>query len=96
MAQIPTRAELEQEIISRARQDPAFRQALLADPKQALARHFSIALAAGISLQVHEEDRTHLHLVLPAADDLAEGDLDRIAGGGADGGSFWGISSHFV
>lgn len=54
------------QVISRAWQDPAFKQKLLSDPHSALAEE-GIQVPAGTNVQVHENTANTTHLVLPQA-----------------------------
>jgi Nitrile hydratase, alpha chain len=52
-------------VISRAWQDPAFKQQLLTDPNAALAQE-GITVPSGLKVQVHENSAGVQHIVLPA------------------------------
>ena len=56
---------LKQQIISKAMKDEAFRQKLFSNPRTTLERELGITLPQGVSVQVHEDTPTILHLVLP-------------------------------
>jgi Nitrile hydratase, alpha chain len=56
---------LQQQITARAMKDDAFRQELLANPKAVLHHELGMTLPPGVSIQVHEDTPTILHLVLP-------------------------------
>jgi len=59
------RRALETKLVERARTDPAFRKALLANPRAVLENELGGKLPEGISIEVHEETVNTLHLVLP-------------------------------
>jgi len=54
-----------QQVMVRAMKDDAFRQEVLANPTTVLGRELGITLPPGVSVQVHEDTPTILHLVLP-------------------------------
>jgi hypothetical protein len=78
---------MQQEIINRASHDTAFRQALLDNPKEAIANFLGVALPPGMNITVLEEKPGHHVLVLPPAPPavdtlpLAELDLALVGGG---------------
>ena len=82
------RQALENELIRRAQQDPAFRAELLRNPAKVLARASGGPLPPGVQVVVHEETPTIIHLVLPPnpterpSGELADNDLEQVAGGG--------------
>lgn len=82
---IPTRAELDTMIRERLADDPGFRDVLLADPRAAVSSLVGVDLPDLVTVSVHEESLTNIHVVLPAArgaGELAEDDLELVAGGG--------------
>lgn len=70
-------------LTAKAPAEPAFRQALLKNPKAAVEKEFGVALPAGRKLKVVEENATTNYLVLPAtsSDELSEAELEAVAGG---------------
>ena len=60
-----TQDAIEQEIINRASHDAAFRQALLDDPKTAVADLLGVALPPGMQITVLEQQLGEHILVLP-------------------------------
>jgi hypothetical protein len=76
---------LNQQIAARAQQDPAYRQALLADPRAALEQAFGHELPANLRVQVIEQAPDTIYLMLPperqASGELSEAELDAVAGG---------------
>lgn len=74
--------EFEQQIISKAQADEEFKQALLADPRAALAQ-MGVILPDGLELKVVEEAPSVMYLVLPCdPSHLSDDQLDEITGGG--------------
>jgi hypothetical protein len=68
------------QLLARAMKDEAFRQALLTNPKTLLEREMGITLPPGVTIAVHEETSTTIHLVLPprplGAVEVPDADLD--------------------
>lgn len=83
---VPTRIELDQLIRDRLAADPDFRATLLADPRAAVATLIGMKLPDLVTVEVHEETLTHIHLVIaatPTRGEIADEDLELVAGGGA-------------
>ena len=82
---------VQEQVIARAMKDPAFRQALLSNPRDILAREYHVYLAEEISIRVLEEPPNTFTLVLPAVEEalleLSDADLDAVSGGQSYGGS---------
>jgi hypothetical protein len=81
---IPTRAELDGLIRNRLADDPGFHDALLADPRAAVAELVGIPIPGGVTIEAHEESLSHLHLVIPAkasTGEIADEELELVAGG---------------
>lgn len=75
------------DIARKAATDNAFRSQLLSDPKGAIAKEFGTKLPETVTVQVHENTETLLHLVLDTPVDLATSrrltgqELQQVAGG---------------
>jgi Nitrile hydratase, alpha chain len=72
------------QLVARAWADPAFKQRLIADPAAVLKEN-GLLVPAGIKIIVVENTNKVLHLTLPlppAAEELSEEELHRVAGGG--------------
>ena len=72
-------------ITAKAMRDEAFRQRLLRNPKGAL-QEIGAAVPPGITVHVHEETDTDLHIIIPGAapggmHELSESDLETVVGG---------------
>ena len=80
-----TKQEIEARIIEKATQEPAFRQRLLADPKQAISQFLGTPLPKDIKFTVIEETQGHHILVLPPAPISVEAFPPRCAGIGVGG-----------
>lgn len=81
----PTRAELDNLIRERLATDPGFHETLLADPRAAVSALIGITLPDFVTVEVHEESLSHVHLVIPAqksAEEIGNEDLELVAGGG--------------
>jgi len=82
-----TRQDFETEIIKKAWEDNNFRQELLDNPKAVLSKMYDITLPEDLTLEVHVESPTTMHLILPAKpssdkdNELSDSDLDTVAGG---------------
>ena len=63
--QAPTRRDLETKLIEKAWKNPAFKKALLSDPKGMLERHTGQKLPPQVKIFIHEEDANALHLSIP-------------------------------
>ena len=76
-----TAAELEKTILAKAEDDTEFRAQLLRDPRGAIESATGVAIPEGFSINVHEENSTDFHLVLPASSRLSEQDLGQLSAG---------------
>lgn len=59
--------QFDQAIIDKAMRDEAFRQRLLRDPRGALQDAFGASIPAGMTIHVHEESASDVHIVIPGA-----------------------------
>jgi hypothetical protein len=80
------REDARQQVIERANSDPAFRDQLLKDPREAIGDKIGIPLPATITIRVVEEQPGEVVLVLPAqpaapGQTLSDADLEEVAGG---------------
>ncbi len=80
-----SRAEFDQLIRDRLVTDPSFADALTANPHAAISELVGTEPSAGLVIDVHRESLSHLHIVIPVMNttgELADDDLDLVAGGG--------------
>lgn len=65
-----TGKDLEAEIIAKAWEDESFRQELLSNPKEAIAKRLGAKLAESLEVRVVQETPNNLYLVLPVKPDV--------------------------
>lgn len=80
---LPTRPEVEAMLAERIAADPAFRDALLADPRGVLSDMVGFPVPDSVEVVLHEESLTQIHLSIPSLQPLTDEDLELVAGGGA-------------
>ena len=78
---VPTRTEVEAVLAERIAADPAFRDALLADPRGVISGIVGFDIPDTVQVVLHEESLTQIHLTIPSSDNLADSDLELVAGG---------------
>ena len=76
-----TYAQLRADVLDKAAKDEDFRALLLADPRAAVREATGLALPDSVRIEVHEDDASVAHLVLPPPGALTDADLERIAAG---------------
>ncbi len=76
---------IQEQIITKAMKEETFRQELLRNPKEAIERTLGISVPQGVTIAVHQDTPTTLHLVLPAqvqtATELSDAELEQATGG---------------
>jgi Nitrile hydratase, alpha chain len=85
-AALPTRDELEAQIIARAWSDEAFRERLQGDPRAAVAEVTGVVVPESIQIKVLEETPEKAYLVIPL-NRVAIADEQLDVAGGMDYGS---------
>jgi hypothetical protein len=76
---------IQEQIIAKAMKEETFRQELLSDPKAAIERELGISIQEDLTIAVHENTPTTLHLVLPAKvqmREMSDAELEQTTGGG--------------
>ena len=78
-----TRADVEDVILAKVAEDPAFAARLKADPKAVLSEMFGTKLPADLQISVFQETPNHLMLRLPGpvSEELSNSVLESVAGG---------------
>lgn len=66
---------------NKAVENEEFRARLLADPKAVMEEELDLSIPDDFSIEVHEDNATTAHLVLPPSAALAEEDMRAVAGG---------------
>ena len=75
---------IQEQIIAKAMKEETFRQELLSNPKATLERELGISIQEDLTIAVHENTPTTLHLVLPAKGqmrELSDAELEQATGG---------------
>ena len=72
---------MRERLIDKATTDKAFRERLIADPKNTIREELNVTIPAGFDVEVLEDEATKGYLVLPPSADLNEVDLKQAAGG---------------
>ena len=88
MSETTGRAEMERRLIEKSRQDEAFRQRLLDDPKGAVEEELGTRLPEEVRVVTVEETQDTIYLVLPGTPmagaeggELSDQQLESVAGG---------------
>ena len=72
---------MRERLVDKATTDKAFRERLIADPKNTIREELNVTIPAGFDVEVLEDGATKGYLVLPPSADLNEVDLKQAAGG---------------
>ena len=78
---IRTISEMKAHIMAKAAEDGRFRSELVRDPKAVISSELGVPIPERFAIQVHEDNATTAHMVLPMSDQLTEEDLAQVAGG---------------
>lgn len=74
-------AEILEQLLSRAGEDPDFRARLLSEPEATLQQEYGFAVPDGMRLKVIEDSRNTSHLVLPPNPQLSLDEMRAVSGG---------------
>lgn len=74
-------AEILEQLLSRAGEDPDFRARLLSEPEATLKQEYGFAVPDGMKLKVIEDSRNMSHLVLPPNPQLSLDEMRTVSGG---------------
>ena len=77
---VKTPDEMQAKVVDRAAEDTDFRARLRNGPKEAVEQELDVTVPAPLSIEVHEEDGTTVHLVVPPDSKLSESDLQAVTG----------------
>lgn len=80
MSGMKTQDELRTELAHKAAADDGFRARLIGDPKSTIEDALGLAVPDALSISVHQETATSVHLVLPPVQ-LEDADLETLTGG---------------
>ena len=72
--------EARQHLAKKALENDEFRSRLMTDPKGTLKQEIGISLPENVTLHVHSESATDIHMVLPRTD-LTREELEQVRGG---------------
>ena len=81
MSSMKTHDELRAELAHKAAEDDGFRARLIDDPKATIEEALGLPVPEAVSVSVHQETATSVHLVLPPTAQLNDSDLEKLTGG---------------
>ena len=76
--------ETRAKVIGKAAADAEFRARLLSDPKGAMEQELGVTIPASMAIEVHEEDASTAHLILPPVGALSAEEMEKVAAGRAN------------
>ena len=84
-----TRGEIQDLLAKFASEDSAYRQALIANPRDVIEKQFQTSIPSNVQFNIIEDSADSMNIVLPhevaAGDELSDADLEAVAGGGTLG-----------
>ena len=84
-----------EELVTKATEDPEFRERLKADPRGTVEREFGAQLPDDVEITVLAETPKHAYIVLPVKpSELSPEDLDAVAGGTGGDYEFLTVPGH--
>ncbi len=79
-----TSNEYQNQILARAAEDDDFRNQLMDNASAAIASELNVEVPSELTINVHEDGRNVVNLVLPPKVELDQSQMDSIAGGTDD------------
>lgn len=76
-----TVAEMKDHVMTKAAEDNEFRARLMENPNSVISSEIGIEIPDEYKIEVHEDNATTTHLVLPPSANLSDEDLEKAAGG---------------
>ena len=92
-----TMKEMQDHVVFKASFDDEFRASLLKDPRGSIEKELGVKIPGNFSVEVHEDNLTTAHLVLPVTtgpEAMSEDELAAVVGGAGAENCEWGHDHH--